>query len=502
MSVSVLRRHRATGRACTWPRPQWFLALTLVGSLVLAGVQLALRMGPGLGVLLIPLPVLAALHYARRVYIPALIGVTWPTLLAGLPFTDHPAETVGIYLALNVVTLLALEGFHRTSQARVRAEAALAAANAAKSQFLANMSHEIRTPMHAIVGLSEDLLDDALTDRQRRMLSLIHESSQALLVIINDVLELSKVEAGRMILTPDRFDLHRLIEDVIALLAARANGQGLTLSHAIAPEVPRHVQGDLGRLRQVLLNLVGNAIKFTSQGGVTLTVSSTAGPLRFEVQDTGVGIAPELQARLFQPFVQAAGASDNPFGGTGLGLAISKRLVELMGGSIGVISQPGQGSLFWFEVPLPVASAPELSTTGATPLPPHTHSGHVLVAEDNVINQQVARLHLEKLGLRVTVVGDGAQAVQAVETHPDAYQLILLDGQMPVMDGLTAARHLRQAMQAKGQHIPIIALTGNVTDDDRRACLDAGMDAYLAKPVTRAMLAPIIDRWVRGREDG
>jgi signal transduction histidine kinase/ActR/RegA family two-component response regulator len=427
------------------------------------------------------------------------------------------AETAGIYESIDanrrkeifegsaaglaIGLAIVLWQVRRIREARRAAEKA----TSAKSEFLANMSHEIRTPLNGIVAMTELLARSNLDSDQREMAGVVLSSSESLMTIVSDILDFSKIEAAGLRVEEIPFDLRAVAEGVVRLFTPRAQEKNLTLECRIDAGLPPMIVGDPTRVRQVLMNLVSNAIKFTAEGGVSVEVQPAGDPVIgpaaiFRVIDSGIGIEPGAAAKLFRAFSQADSATTRKYGGTGLGLAIGLRLVTLMGGSIGMESQPGKGSNFWFLIPAKVAEPPALMCAAA---PAHEATiaaraaCRILVVEDNPVNQMVATRALVTLGYLADVVPGGEAALEA-QRH-GRFDLILMDCQMPGMDGYAATIEIRRREGGRGR-IPIVAMTANPVEGDRQRCLDAGMDDYLPKPIRLASLGRMLECWLARKE--
>lgn len=412
------------------------------------------------------------------------------------------------FFPLRELELVRAYGLDITSDVALRrAKEAAEESARAKGIFLATMSHELRTPMNGVLGCTQLLKDTALTDQQRELIETMHRSADALLTLVNDILDFSKIEAGKMTLEVANVNLRALIRDVTTLTEGLAAHKGLTVSVEIDADVPEEFRGDPIRLRQILFNLVGNAIKFTKQGGVTIGVSmkptqsenADAVLLQWNVRDTGIGLTPDQQAQLFKAYAQAEASTARRFGGTGLGLMICRQLVELMGGTISVASQFGEGSTFSYTTSLLPAIHRE---TGAVPLGMDQSASRepgspkrVLVADDNEINQVVACKFLQKLGCQVEVARTGHEAVEAISRT--TYDIVLMDCEMPEMDGYEATREIRRREEGAVNHLPIMALTGHASDEDAQKCREAGMDKVVTKPLTLPALRAGLEELLR-----
>jgi signal transduction histidine kinase/CheY-like chemotaxis protein/HPt (histidine-containing phosphotransfer) domain-containing protein len=423
--------------------------------------------------------------------------------MAIIPFDDAK----DLIHRTQLVTLEQLLTVHEQAvlQQSEKLEAALNdALNASKikSEFVANISHEVRTPISGVLGMTELLLDTRLDAEQNTLVSSIHDFANTLLTIINDILDFSKLEAGKVELEHIQFSISNLLKSCGDLFEPTARQKGVKFKTFIDPKIPSLVEADLVRLRQIVLNLMANAVKFTERGEVITSarlIGQDDGRLtvRFNVQDTGIGISPEKLEVLFQPFAQADGSTTRKYGGTGLGLSISKRLVELMGGTMATESKLGAGSTFSFDIPLDLPAGPpdSLATDSAKPVAEEQpRRGRVLLAEDNPLLQDLSMRQLRKLGVTATAVANGRDALRAAESGD--FALILMDCQMPELDGFKATEAIRQLEANTGRHVPIIAMTAAAMTGDRELCLSAGMDDYIPKPVTIAQLKSALEKWM------
>ena len=410
-----------------------------------------------------------------------------------------------LVLYMTVLWMGQQRALEQIRQSRLRAEAAqreAEAASQAKTDFLATMSHELRTPMNAVLGAADLLGRTELSEEQKGHVAILADGGAILMHVLNDVLDLSKIEAGKLSIDPARTDIHDFVRRCAAMWSPRADDKQLEFRLSISPDVPQYVAVDTTRVGQIVFNLLSNALKFTETGSIRLSLDAEpVGPdrveLRLHVADSGIGMSEDAVARLFTAFSQADGSISRRFGGTGLGLSISQKLAEMMGGSISVTSAVGQGSTFSLRLTVDVAHAPVVDLTGADDAEEDLRPAlRILVAEDNLSNQRIIDFFLRPIGAEVTIVGDGQQALDALSVS--AFDLVLMDMQMPVMDGLEATRRLR-ASGGVNAGIPVLALTANVMDAQKQACLDAGMNGHIAKPIdARLLLTGVINAFDAG----
>ena len=530
-SVLRLLQWQAYRRSTRKDHAMWLRGLTLVCALHgacwgLAGVMMPVRDMVTTAVVCATLVgACAVCTFTLQAHFRPNLAINLPMLMpAGLALLARQ-DAYGLFGGLGMLSLLALLLFEsRRAERRItellwlrfttdriareRTDALVLAQqqSAVKDQFLATMSHEMRTPLHGILGLARLTLE-RLPDRpgvlaeSRHQVELIGRAGEHLLHIINDVLDFSRIEAGKLHIEHAAFDLRGLVDDALGLLRTNAGEKGLRLLTDVRLPQPCWVQGDAARVRQMLHNLLGNAIKFTDMGEVRLLVSQQADSdtVRFDIQDTGVGIEPAQLSRIFDAFHQADGSYVRRHQGTGLGLTITREIARAMGGDVACVSTPGRGSVFTITVPLPEAIAPGVPATDLLDAQAHRFEAHVLLVEDNPVNAMVADATLRRFGLEVTRAEDGREALDLLRRHDRPFQLVLMDLQMPQMDGMEACQHLRRWEREQGlAPIPVVALTANALSSDRAQCLAAGMDDHLPKPFRVDELLTVLRRRLVG----